>query len=440
MNILYNELLVAGAVVFALLILNALFVAAEFSLVKLRYTRFNSESVDRAKEKAAVAKMLENLGQTLNVIRLGATICTVGLGFVFVPILLDILGGDNWEQTDGRLAMVVTLSFAIAVALRFTVGELVPRALALQHPVRTLKASAWLVFLSGFCFSPFLSLLNFGTKWLLRLFRIELSHHTEVLDVEAQIRSLVSDGEELPLLAEKIMNNVIAMRKRVAQDILLPRNQIQYFDLQDSIEENLELAKTSGHTRFPLCDGDLDNCVGVIHIKDLFRFRGDFTQIDLNKFKRNILRFSVDEPLENVLPRFLARRLHFALLVDEFGGTVGAITLENVLEELVGEIQDEFDREESLIRSVNESIFYIDGLAPVHDVSEAIGVEITSEEVSTFGGYITSELGEMPKLNEMVRLGRLEIVVSRIDERRIISTVVTVLKEDDEDDENGDAL
>jgi CBS domain containing-hemolysin-like protein len=259
-----------------------------------------------------------------------------------------------------------------------------------------------------------------------------------VIDVEAQIRSLVRDGEELPLLAEKIMNNVIDMRKRVAQDILLPRNQIQYFDLQDSLEENLEIARASGHTRFPLCDGDLDNCVGVIHIKDLFRFRGNLTQIDLNRLKRNILRFSVDEPLENVLPRFLARRLHFALLVDEFGGTVGAITLENVLEELVGEIQDEFDREESLIRSVDENTFSIDGLAPVHDVSEAIGVEITSDEVSTFGGYITSELGHMPNLNETVRLGRLEIVVSRVDERRIISTLVTVLDEDEEDDENGE--
>jgi CBS domain containing-hemolysin-like protein len=437
-NILYSELLVAGAVVFVLLILNALFVAAEFSLVKLRYTRFNSESVHKAKEKAMVAKMLENLGLTLNVIRLGATICTVGLGFVLVPILLEVSNGDNLEQADGRLGLVLVLSFAIAVALRFTIGELVPRALALQHPVQTLKVSSWVVLLFGFCLSPFLSLLNFGTKCLLRLFRIELSDHTEVLDVEAQIRSLVSDGEELPLLAEKIMNNVIAMRKRVAQDILLPRNQIQYFDLQDSIEENLEIARASGHTRFPLCDGDLDNCVGVIHIKDMFRFRGNLAQIDLSKLKRNILRFSVDEPLENVLPLFLARRLHFALLVDEFGGTVGAITLENVLEELVGEIQDEFDKEEALIRSVSEDTFYIDGLAPVHDVSEAIGIEITSDEVSTFGGYISSELGQMPKLNETVRLGRLEIVVSRVDERRIISTLVTLLEEAEDDDENSE--
>ncbi len=438
MNILYSELLVAGAVVFLLLTLNALFIAAEFSLVKLRYTRFNSESVDRAKGKATVAEMLGNLGQTLKVIRLGATMCTVGLGFVFVPILLDVFGGDNGEWADGILWMAWVISFAIAVALRFTVGELVPRALALQYPVQTLKVSSWLVILFRFLVSPFLSLLNLGTKWLLRLFRLELSNDTEVIDVEAQIRSLVRDGEELPLLAEKIMNNVIDMRKRVAQDILLPRNQIQYFDLQDSLEENLEIARGSGHTRFPLCDGDLDNCVGVIHIKDLFRFRGNLTHIDLNRLKRNILRFSVDEPLENVLPRFLARRLHFALLVDEFGGTVGAITLENVLEELVGEIQDEFDREESLIRSVDENTFSIDGLAPVHDVSEAIGVEITSDEVSTFGGYITSELGHMPNLNETVRLGRLEIVVSRVDERRIISTLVTVLDEDEEDDENGE--
>jgi len=212
---------------------------------------------------------------------------------------------------------------------------------------------------------------------------------------------------------------------------MIPRNQLRYFDLEDSIEENLKVAQSTGHTRFPLCEGDLDHCVGIIHIKDVFRMGKPPEEIDLRKLNRPMLRFSADDTLDVVLQGFLKQRKHFALLSDEFGGAVGAITLEDVLEELVGEIQDEFDSDLEMVRKIEKGYFLVDGLTPLHDLAESIGVELEAEEVSTFGGYVTFELGRMPKPNETIRIGCLEVTITNMDERRVIAATVRILKEEE---------
>lgn len=439
MTITLSEILVTVLVVAALLTMNALFVATEFSLVKLRFTRFEEDSLERARKSPMIAGMLNHMGATLKVVRLGVTTCTIGLGFVLVPLTLDLLRSTGVALGVWEVRGALIVSFALAVALHFILGELVPRALALQFPVRTLRISSWPVRITRVFTGPILNLLDFGSDLLLRIFRLNSGLDLDLIDVEAQIRSLVSDGDEMPPLAEKMLQNVIDLRKRVTQDILLPRNQVQFFDLEDEVETNIELARTTGHTRFPLCEGDLDNCIGVVHIKDIFRSSVPYDQIDFRKIRREILRFPANEPLETVLQRFLLQKIHFALVTDEFGGAVGAITLEDILEELVGEIQDEFDREEALILPLGEGRFAVDGLAPVHDVSDEIGVPIEVEDVSTFGGLITSELGEIPSANETVILGRLEIKILRVDEKRVLDTEVSVLPPDEEGDEDSES-
>ena len=222
-------------------------------------------------------------------------------------------------------------------------------------------------------------------------------------------------------MTESILSNAMDLRKRVAHDIMIPRNQLSFFDTEDSIEENLSVARETGHTRFPVCEGDLDRCIGIVHIKDVFRTGKSTQEIELHQLKRPISRFSTDEPLEAVLQEFLKQKQHFALLIDEFGGAVGAVTLEDVLEELVGEIQDEFDLDREMISQLGEKSFLIDGLTPLHDVAEEIGVELESEEVSTFGGFITLKLGRMPHLNEVFTIDRLQVTVGNVDDRRVIA-------------------
>jgi CBS domain containing-hemolysin-like protein len=423
----WHEIVVAAASILGLVLLNAVFVAAEFSIVKLRFTRFQTGEIERARRAARLARLLGNLGLTLKIVRLGVTVCTIGLGFVLAPLVLTITSRYGLSLGHWAATLALVGSFGLAVAVMFGVGELVPRALALQFPVKTLSWSSWFIAAFRPFAGPLLGVLDWMSGRVLRAFSIDSSVDLNLLDVEAQIRSLVSGGEELPPFAEKLLHNVLEMRKRVAQDILLPRRGVVFLDVFDSAATNLELARKSGHTRFPLCEGDLDHCIGLIHIKDIFRTGEEPQRLDLRKHRRDILRLAADEPLELVLQRMLKQRVHFALVIDDFGGAIGAVTLENVLEELVGDILDEFDREEALIRPSDDGLYLIDGLAALHDVNESLGVELDTTEVSTFGGYITNTLGAMPKAGEPFRLGPLEVEVVQMNERRIVLARVRVV-------------
>lgn len=413
---------------------NAVFVAVEFSLVKLRYTRFGTGRMKEARQSKGVASLLDDMSSSVKLLRFGITVCTMAAGFLLIPVILEL---STLEQFGGGqyVPLVVGLGFALAVGLHFIFGELIPRSIALCFPVQTLRGLLPVVSVFAIVSYPFRGPVNWVATGVLRLMNLSPKNDLNLLDVEAQIRSVLSEGDELPAMAENIMNNVLELRKRVAHDIMIPRNQLRYFDLDDPMEESLRIARETGHTRFPLCNEDLDHCVGIIHIKDVFRSTLRPEAIDFRKIKRPMLRFSMDEPLERVLQRFLKQRKHFALLRDEFGGTVGAITLEDVLEELVGEIQDEFDNELELMTQIDDDTYIVDGLTPLHDVAEEIGVELVSEEVSTFGGFITLELGRMPTLNEVFNIGNLEITATNVDDRRVLSTTVNILKPELEDED-----
>lgn len=414
-----------------LLALNAIFVGAEFSLVKLRFTRFGSGRMKEARESERVRALLEDMSATIKLLRLGISIFSIGAAFLILPLSYSFVVEMGWAAGI-ELRVSLVLSLLVAVTAHFVLGELVPRAMALQHPVSTIRCALPFVLVFRVLAKPLSATLNFLSAGLLRVLRLDPELDLNLLDVEAQIRSLMTEGDELPQIAENIMSNALELRKRVAHDIMIPRNQLRYIDLEDSAEESLEIARSSGHTRFPLCNGDLDDCVGIVHIKDAFRSGQEGIGIDWEALKRPMITFSMDESLETVLQRFLKTRKHFALLKDEFGGTVGAVTLEDVLEELVGEIQDEFDKEEALVTEKSEGVFQVDGLTALHDLTDEIGVQFEADEVSTFGGYITYELGRMPQLGEVFRIKDLEIEVSAVDERRVLAATVKIVTEEEQ--------
>jgi CBS domain containing-hemolysin-like protein len=427
MNLDALQLLQSFLLIFGLIGLNSLLVAGDFALIQLNFGRFDPKESDRPELPWAVTSLLEDINQSSNVIRLGINLATVGLGFALVRPLYGLAELMVWPMAS---TLSVLAALVVAVLIHFLLGELVPRALALSDPCSAARVSAIPIHLIRVFLRPLVRMLGPMTKMLFRALRIEAELETNLVDVELQVRSILRGGGDVSPIMGMIIKNTINLRKRVVQDILLPRNRIQYFDVTDSNIINIDVARKTGHTRFPLCEGDLDKCIGLIHIKDIFRYRGDWHEVDLRKFKRDILRFSLDDPLDTVLQKLLRQRLHMALVQDEFGGTVGVVTLEDVLEELVGEIQDEFDREETQIKPMAEGDFLVDGLAPIHDVADVLGVEIDNVEVSTFGGYITSELGRMPKENMRMRLGRLDIRITAVDEKRVRSARVRVVAEE----------
>ena len=243
-------------------------------------------------------------------------------------------------------------------------------------------------------------------------------------EVAEHIKTLQEEGSELHPEIREIVGNTLDLRNLDVQDALMPRNQIRFLDANDSIEENLSLARSCGHTRLPLCDGDLDRCLGIIHVKDIFRLLAEGKTVDLRNLARQAPNFSPTDPLPIALRKLLQHRAHMAMVRDEFGGTVGALTLEDILEEVVGEIRDEFDVEEDFIIQKDADSWRISGMAPVHELPDAFDLGNEDEGAATFGGTLTGHLGRIPVSGEKVVLGNLWVKIEVADETRVISVTV----------------
>lgn len=426
------DFILLGACLLLLLFINAMLVACEISMVKVRYSLLDDEQLDALRCNQRVARLLDKGSQVAQVLRFGVLLTTVGLGLVLLPMIFYLVGKIDWFEVQPGFTVLVFLTFIAASSVISILGFLVPRGVAMAHPQDTLRITS--LFVLGFIslISPWSKVLRGIAQGVLRLFQLKLKEDFNVLDYEVQIRALGEEDITLSPRIRNILRNALRIRELEVSDVLLPRNQVKYMDVDDSVEENLQVARESGHTRFPLCREDLDQCIGLIHIKDIFRIEGT---VDLLKIKRDILSFDEADPLEEALETLLQENVHMALVRDEFGGTLGMITLEGILEVLVGDIQDEFDSaEQSLVQSISDEDFHMDGLTPLHDMEEALEVSVGETEAATLGGWITDTLGRMPDAGEVIETDepRLQITIQDVDEKRILSATVKALPEDDE--------
>src|SRR5678810_1150205 len=287
-------------------------------------------------------------------------------------------------------AVIKSISFALAFSaitfLHIVVGEQAPKILAIR------KAMPSALFVSAplrwfyVIFKPAIWFLNAASNWILRrLLRVEPIAEGELAHSEEELRLILEQSEkskEVSPLGRELVFNVLDLRDRVVRDIMTPRGDIVYLNLDDDFETNVKKAIESRHTRFPLCRDNVDNTIGLIHIKELLPLmRAEHP--DLLKIKRDLIPLPEMMPLEKLLKLFLSKHAHLALVVDEFGGTVGMVTLENVLEELVGDIQDEFDFEKEEFRKISASEFSVDGALGLYELNELAKLELESPDVST---------------------------------------------------------
>ena len=243
----------------------------------------------------------------------------------------------------------------------------------------------------------------------------------ELAHSEEELRLILEQSEkshEVSTLGRDLLINALDLRDRVVRDIMTPRGEVVYLDLEDSFETNVKKAIESRHTRFPLCRENLDNTIGLIHIKELVPMMRD-PHPDLMRIKRELIPVPEMMSLEKLLNLFLGKHAHVAVVVDEFGGTVGMVTLENVLEELVGDIQDEFDSEKEEFRKINENEFVVDGALGLYELRDTAGLELDSADVSTIGGYVTHLLGHLPKQGEQVKIDNYLVTITQTDGRRV---------------------
>ncbi|MFA5256771.1 MAG: hemolysin family protein [Opitutales bacterium] len=413
-----------------LILLNALLVAAELAILRVCLSHFEPELAERLRERPALRRLIDHAEGTVRLARSASLICAISYALILLRAAGIVFGRTEAPLGTYAAAAAVAVVFMFAYGLFVFFGVLLPRAMGLRHPGRALGAGRVVLMffapLRVLVLQPMRALMDY----LLRKVGVREIPGLESLGFEEQIEHPGEGSLPMPLMARRIFRNALEMRGLVVSDVLLPRHQVQWMDLNDSVEDNLRLARETGHTRFPLCEGDLDRCVGLVHIKDIFRKVRNQRRLDLRRIKRDILRVSPDQSVEDALHLLLGKRQHMALVVDEFRGAEGLITLERLLELLVGDIRDEFDVEEDNIKRMPNGEYSVSGLTPVYELERELDVEFANQDVSTFGGLITAELGRIPSQGEHLKLEGLDIVVTEVDERRVIRARTRPLTEE----------
>lgn len=419
-------LLTKLAAIAALVVLNGFFVACEFAIVKVRSSQLDA-LVEEGNLRATFAKHVRaHLDAYLSATQLGVTLASLALGWVgeqFLAAMLQpgfALAGIHSHTVVS--AVSIALAFFAITFLHIVFGELAPKYIAIGNPLAT---SLLLVRPLGafyILFKPVIWLLHKSSNFVLQtLLRIQPVAGTELAHSEEELRLILDQSEksdEVSALGRDLLMNALDLRRRVVRDIMTPRGEVVSLDLEDSFEDNIKKALASRHTRFPLCRGHLDNTVGLVHIKELVPMMRD-PHPDLLRIKRELIPVPEMMLLEKLLSLFLTRHAHLAIVVDEYGGTVGMVTLENVLEELVGDIQDEFDSEKEEFSEINENEFTVDGAVGLYELQDLAGLTLESADVSTIGGYVTHLLGHLPKQGEQVTIENYLVTIAQTNGRRV---------------------
>lgn len=420
--------------VFVLVLLNGFFVAAEFALVRIRETQLDT-LVAKGHRRAKIARhILADLNSFLSATQLGITMASLGLGWVgeplFTTLLSPLLISLQVESETMRHSIAFAVGFSALTFLHITAGELAPKWTAIQKP---LPISLWVAqplkwfYLASY---PFNWLLNHTAQWLLRQAGLEPVSAAERAHSEEELRLVVAAAQKragATALGRDLVLNALDLHRRIAREVMRPRAEIVALDTEASLSTCLEMAEKTRYSRFPLCDaGDLDKTLGVVHIKDLYamRFKGR-SGADLLPVARKLIYVPETARLEKLLQLFLERKLHLAIVVDEYGGTVGLVTLENILEELVGQIQDEFDQEKPLLLRTSERTWELAGALPLHELAELVGEPLQEEGLSTASGWLTHRLGGFPKVGDALNIGLCELRVEEMEGTRVARLKLT---------------
>ena len=412
-----------------LVLLNAFFVAAELAFVRIRDTQLDALAA-KGNRRAKMARHISaHIDAYISATQFGITLASLGLGVVIEPVFRDLLNPLfrllEINSDHAQRVIAIGVGFFVNCYLLIVAGELVPKAIAIR---RTLQTSLWtagpLNWFYRFSF-PFIWLLHRSSQFVVRR-----------LGISAEDLRSVHSEEELRLMftsapgaagGRNIILNALDLRHRVAREVMRPRHEITAFNMDAGYAECLALAEKTRYSRFPLCEGgDLDKTRGIVHIKDLYALR-DRAQAaaELLPVARPLIYAPETARLEKLLQLFLERKLHLAIVVDEYGGTVGIVTLENVLESLVGQIQDEFDQEKSELTVVGENIWEAAGTLPLHELEKIIGETQHEEVVATASGWMTQRLGGFPKAGDVLAIGACELRVEEMDGPRVARLKIT---------------
>jgi CBS domain containing-hemolysin-like protein len=410
--------------VLVLVAINGFFVAAEFALVRIRETQLDALVAKGWRGAKLTQNILRNLNAYLSAAQLGITLASLGLGWigepVFMALLQPVFGWLHIESPEVQHVLAFMIGISAITFLHITAGEQAPKLLAIQKPM---PAALWVSYPLLWFYRisyPFVMILNASSSWLLRRAGFETVAEDQHIFSEDELRVVLSAAKGSADRRDLILN-ALDLRQRTAREVMRPRNEITFFDSTATLAECLALAEKTRYSRFPICaDGDLDRTLGVIHIKDLFALREKAkTAMDLLPAARPLFYLPETARLDGLLRRFLDRKAHFAVVVDEYGGTVGIITLENTIEALVGQIQDEFDMEKSDLVRLDETSWEAAGTLALHELEKITGPVPHDENTTTASGWLTEKLGGFPRPGDFVVVNGYQLRVEEMDGPRV---------------------
>ena len=405
---------------------NAFFVAAEFSIVKMRSSRLDV-LIAAGNRRASYAKTLaDRLDVALSVTQLGITIVSLGLGWLGEPVVASLLHpAFSWFGVPE--SAVETVSFAIAffliTSLHIVGGELIPKNVA----IRKVEGVALTVALPLLVFQrimyPFVWLLNHVANWTeLHLGLGVVTKQEDVAHTEEEIRVLMEESHRQGLIDKtelEFVDNVFDFADLSVREIMIPRTDMVCLDLEDSLEESIEMAMEERLTRYPICDGGKDNIIGFLHIKDFLQTLYKKEAPDLRKLARHALVVPEAMAVSRLLQTMQQERSQLAIVVDEYGGTAGMVTIEDVIEEIVGDIQDEFDTDRPLVEKKGACLYSVDAKMLLEELEDILEVAIDEEEIDSVGGWLSAHVDNPPRIGQKATFGDAQFFVEETEGVRV---------------------
>jgi CBS domain containing-hemolysin-like protein len=415
MNVTAAE--IAGVVL--LVFLNAFFVVAEFAIVKVRNTRVAELKATGSRRAAVADHIINHLDAYLSATQLGVTVASMGLGWLGAEAFSRVFRVSLNPFAAGAVAFVLVTFITIIF------GELVPKSVAIRKAER---ATLWVALPLRWFYlvtRPVTWLMYIAAAGLLRLFRIKPASERELAHSEEELRMIIEASQEVGHIDEieqTLMRRALTFGDQTVSGIMVPRTEMAALRTSLTVQEAISEVAETNHTRYPAYEDDVDNVVGYIHIKDLYRAPRD---AGLRRLLRPIGFIAESSNIELALQRFQRTRTPLALVVDEHGGTAGIVTIQDVVEELIGEMQDEFDQEAPVIQEVDADNYSVDGAARVDELEESLGLQLTEEGFPTLGGRVFEQLQRRPRVGDEVQLGNYSAKVTEVDGMRICRVLLT---------------
>ncbi len=413
-----------------LIALTAFFVATEFAIVKIRASRVDQLIAEGKKGAIAAKRVVTHLDEYLSACQLGITITALGLGWLGEPTVEKLLHPlFSYFELNESITHVLSfgIAFALVTFLHVVVGELAPKTVAIQKAEAvTLLFSAPIIWFYKLMY-PFIWFLNGSARFLVGLFGLKPASEHEVAHSEEELRILLSESYksgEINKNELKYMNNIFEFDERMAKEIMVPRTEIVTISINDTYSDILTVIRTEHYTRYPVIDSDKDNILGFINVKEFLTTNltneNSVEGFKLETFINPIIRVIETAPIHDLLVKMQKDRTHIAILMDEYGGTSGLVTVEDIIEEIVGEIRDEFDEDEvPAIRKLNENHFILESKLLIEDVNNLLGLNLSQEDVDTIGGWFLTQNFEA-RIGAVIETKGYTFMVHESDDHHII--------------------